>query len=138
MPSALQLRPPSSTDRTAPGCCGLTAARRSRAESVRRPKPYGVQRPVIAVSHVIGTWSAERGPVINSRPVEGGGRGAPRRRPYPRCPAATTPAGRSDIDFDAGVRCPEEVAAVGVDNWDVMAQASRPPLTAIDVNLRER
>ncbi|MGI8457092.1 MAG: LacI family DNA-binding transcriptional regulator [Propionibacteriaceae bacterium] len=36
---------------------------------------------------------------------------------------------------DAGVTVPDDVAVVGFDNWDVMAAASRPPLTTIDPNL---
>ena len=30
---------------------------------------------------------------------------------------------------------PEEVAIVGFDNWDVMTDATRPPLTSVDMNL---
>ena len=32
---------------------------------------------------------------------------------------------------------PEEVGIVGVDNWEVMAEGCRPPLTTIDLNLAE-
>ena len=32
---------------------------------------------------------------------------------------------------------PEDVAVVGFDNWDVIAAATRPPITTIDMNLRE-
>ena len=38
---------------------------------------------------------------------------------------------------EAGKRVPEDVGVVGVDNWDVMAAASRPPLTTVDLNLGE-
>ncbi|MFG2057553.1 LacI family DNA-binding transcriptional regulator [Micromonospora sp. NPDC048930] len=38
---------------------------------------------------------------------------------------------------EAGRRVPEEVGVVGVDNWEVMAEASRPPLTTVDLNLSE-
>lgn len=38
---------------------------------------------------------------------------------------------------EAGKRVPEDVGVVGVDNWDVMVDASRPPLTTIDLNLGE-
>ncbi len=30
---------------------------------------------------------------------------------------------------EAGRRVPDDIAVVGFDNWDVMALASRPPLT---------
>jgi LacI family transcriptional regulator len=36
---------------------------------------------------------------------------------------------------EAGRRIPHDVAVVGFDNWDVMALASQPPLTSIDMNL---
>ncbi len=36
---------------------------------------------------------------------------------------------------EAGVGVPEAVSVVGFDNWDVMAEASRPPLTTVDPNL---
>jgi LacI family transcriptional regulator len=32
---------------------------------------------------------------------------------------------------------PNQVSIVGFDNWDVMAEASRPPLTSVDMNLKE-
>lgn len=45
--------------------------------------------------------------------------------------------GVADALREAGVRVPDQVAIVGYDNWDVMAQACRPPLTTIDLNLVE-
>lgn len=36
---------------------------------------------------------------------------------------------------EVGRRVPEEVGIVRMDNWDVMVQAARPPLTTIDLNL---
>ena len=30
---------------------------------------------------------------------------------------------------------PEDVAIVGFDNWNVMTEATRPPLTSVDMNL---
>ena len=32
---------------------------------------------------------------------------------------------------------PDDIALVGFDNWTVMADASQPPLTTIDMNLSE-
>jgi len=45
--------------------------------------------------------------------------------------------GVADALREAGRRLPEDVAIVGFDNWEVMAQASRPPLTTVDPNLTE-
>lgn len=36
---------------------------------------------------------------------------------------------------EAGVNVPRDVSIVGFDNWDVMVEAARPPLTTIDPNL---
>jgi len=38
---------------------------------------------------------------------------------------------------EAGRSVPGDVAVIGVDNWDVLAQSSRPPLSSIDMQLQE-
>jgi LacI family transcriptional regulator len=38
---------------------------------------------------------------------------------------------------ESGVAVPTSVGVVGTDNWDVIAEASRPPLTTIDLNQTE-
>jgi LacI family transcriptional regulator len=38
---------------------------------------------------------------------------------------------------EAGRRVPQDVAVTGYDDWDVMALASRPPLTTVDLRLEE-
>ena len=45
--------------------------------------------------------------------------------------------GVADALREAGRRVPDDVAVVGFDNWEVIAVASRPPLTTVDMNLRE-
>jgi LacI family transcriptional regulator len=45
--------------------------------------------------------------------------------------------GVADALREAGRRVPEEVGIVGVDNWEVMVEGCRPPLTTIDLNLHE-
>lgn len=45
--------------------------------------------------------------------------------------------GASDALRERGIAVPGQVAVVGFDNWDVMALAARPPLTSVDMNLRE-
>jgi LacI family transcriptional regulator len=43
--------------------------------------------------------------------------------------------GAADALREAGRKVPQDVALVGFDNWDVIALASRPPLTSIDMDL---
>lgn len=44
--------------------------------------------------------------------------------------------GVADALRDRGVGVPAEVAIVGFDNWQVMTEAARPPLSSIDMNLQ--
>lgn len=38
---------------------------------------------------------------------------------------------------DRGVAIPEQVSVVGFDNWEIVAKETRPPLTTVDMNLKE-
>ena len=38
---------------------------------------------------------------------------------------------------ESGTRVPEDVAVIGFDNWDVMVEASRPPLSSVDLSLHD-
>ena len=45
--------------------------------------------------------------------------------------------GATDALRDRGVRVPDDIAVVGFDNWEIIAGATRPPLTSVDMNLHE-
>ena len=45
--------------------------------------------------------------------------------------------GAVDALRERGIRVPQDVAIVGFDNWEIVAAATRPPLTTIDMNLQE-
>jgi LacI family transcriptional regulator len=38
---------------------------------------------------------------------------------------------------ERGVHVPDDVSVIGFDNWEIVAAATRPPLTTIDMNLKE-
>jgi LacI family transcriptional regulator len=38
---------------------------------------------------------------------------------------------------ERGVEVPTEVSVIGFDNWEIVAAATRPPLTTVDMNLKE-
>jgi LacI family transcriptional regulator len=45
--------------------------------------------------------------------------------------------GAADALRESGHQVPQDIALVGFDNWEIMATACRPPLTTVDMNLRE-
>lgn len=45
--------------------------------------------------------------------------------------------GVADALRERGVRAPDDVSLVGFDNWKIIAEATRPPLTSVDMNLVE-
>lgn len=38
---------------------------------------------------------------------------------------------------ERGVKVPNDVSVVGFDNWEIVAAATRPPLTSVDMNLKD-
>ena len=45
--------------------------------------------------------------------------------------------GVADALRERGIAVPETVSLVGFDNWEIMAEATRPSLTSVDMNLKE-
>ena len=45
--------------------------------------------------------------------------------------------GAADALREHGIDVPSSVAIVGFDNWEIMAAATRPPLTSVDMNLKD-
>jgi LacI family transcriptional regulator len=45
--------------------------------------------------------------------------------------------GAADALRESGRSVPEDVAIVGTDNWQLIAEATRPPLTTVDLNLNQ-
>lgn len=45
--------------------------------------------------------------------------------------------GAADALRERGLNVPLDVSIVGFDNWEIMASATRPPLTSVDMNLKD-
>ncbi|OWV96471.1 LacI family DNA-binding transcriptional regulator [Rhizobium sp. R693] len=45
--------------------------------------------------------------------------------------------GAVDALRERGIRVPEDVSVVGFDNWEIVADQTRPPLTSVDMELKE-
>ncbi len=45
--------------------------------------------------------------------------------------------GAADALRERGIVVPDSVSIVGFDNWEIMAESTRPPLTSIDMNLKD-
>ena len=45
--------------------------------------------------------------------------------------------GVADALRERGVAVPDAVSIVGFDNWEIIAEATRPPLTTVDMNLND-
>lgn len=84
--------------------------------------------PVLA-----GHWSEAWGHEAVARLFEAGG--APPDAIF--CGSDQIARGVADALRERGLAVPADVALVGFDNWEVIAAATRPPLTTIDMNLRE-
>ena len=61
------------------------------------------------------------------------------RQPFDAIFCGSDQIARGVIDAlrERGIRMPEDIAVMGFDNWEIIAEASRPPLSTIDMNLHE-
>lgn len=108
----------------------------TRFESVElRHKGYAealkaVGQPVLEELFRTGNWSEATGHQAVAELFDGPG------LPPDAIFCGNDLIGRAAIDAlrERGIRVPQEVAVVGFDNWDVMVNGARPPLTSIDMN----
>lgn len=82
------------------------------------------------------------GPLLHGSWTEAWGRAAaaqllnaPNRPDAIVCGNDQIARGCADALREAGVSCPKDFALTGFDNWTVMAEACRPALTSVDMNL---
>lgn len=99
-----------------------------RARSAAATLAAAGVRPVAPAGY--GSWSEAWGREFTLRLL--------RRRPDVDgifCGSDQIARGVLDVCAEAGRDVPGHVAVVGFDNWQVMAEGSRPPLTTVDMNL---
>jgi LacI family transcriptional regulator len=90
--------------------------------------------------HVLaGAWSEAFGRTAAQRLVDRQSRGQSRGQGVDAIFCGSDQIARGVIDGlrETGVRVPDDIAVVGFDNWDVIAAATRPPITTVDMNLHE-
>ena len=88
----------------------------------------GAEAPVL-----FGSWSEAWGHEAVARLWDRGGE----RPDAVFCGNDQIARGTIDALRERGVRVPDDVSVVGFDNWEIVAAATRPPLTTVDMNLRE-
>ncbi|HEY1722078.1 MAG TPA: LacI family DNA-binding transcriptional regulator [Magnetospirillaceae bacterium] len=84
---------------------------------------------------LIGAWSESWGHEAVAKLFGGGATGHDIDAIF--CGSDQIARGVVDALRERGVRVPQDVAIVGFDNWEIVAAATRPPLTTIDMNLQE-
>jgi LacI family transcriptional regulator, galactose operon repressor len=79
-----------------------------------------------------GAWSEDWGRRATERLIV-------KRSSYDAIFCGSDQIARGTVDAlrELGVRVPDDIAVIGFDNWQVIAEATRPPLTTIDMNLHE-
>ena len=101
-------------------------ARRRQAASGAAGRDAGARRPLMG--EWSERWGREAASILMRTGAEFDGI---------FCGSDQIARGVADALREAGRLVPEEVGIVGVDNWEVMAEGCRPPLTTIDLNLTE-
>jgi LacI family transcriptional regulator len=99
---------------------------RERADAYRRVA--GEERPVL-----FGVWSESWGHEAVARLWSGGGE----RPDGIFCGNDQIARGVIDALRERGIRVPQDVSVVGFDNWEIVAAQTRPPLTTVDMELKE-
>lgn len=109
---------------------GFEAVRLRRKGYLRALKQAGVSHD--SAHYLSGSWSEAWG-----REAAGKLLASAVRPDAVFCGNDQIARGAIDVFREAGASVPGEIAVVGYDNWEVMAEACRPRLTSIDMNLKE-
>ncbi|MBB3387620.1 LacI family transcriptional regulator [Rhizobium sp. BK275] len=99
---------------------------RERADAYR--KVAGEERPVL-----FGAWSESWGHEAVARMWSGNGE----KPDGIFCGNDQIARGVIDALRERGIGVPQDVSVVGFDNWEIVAAQTRPPLTTVDMELKE-
>ena len=108
---------------------GRAAPARRLSQGARSARPRGAARTTISPARGRRTGAARR-----SRKLFAHAAGAPDAI---FCGNDQIARGVADALRERGIAVPDAVSIVGFDNWEIVAAATRPPLTTIDMNLKE-
>ena len=106
------------------------AVRERRLGFERSMRAHGLRVPRDGVMH--GPWSEAWGFEAVARLLE-----RDSKVDALFCGSDQIARGAVDALRERGARVPEDIAVVGYDNWEIIAAATRPALTTIDMNLHE-
>ncbi|MCV3210140.1 LacI family transcriptional regulator [Mesorhizobium sp. YC-39] len=81
---------------------------------------------------LLGAWSEAWGHEAVAKLFGGGREGAP---DAVFCGNDQIARGVIDALRERGIGVPDDVGVIGFDNWEIVAEATRPPLTSVDMNL---
>ncbi len=85
------------------------------------------------IEPLLGTWSEAWGHEAVAKLFDSDGKGT---GPTPSSAATTRSRAASSMRCaNAASACPDDVGVIGFDNWEIVAEATRPPLTSVDMNL---
>ncbi|UCI06118.1 LacI family DNA-binding transcriptional regulator [Mesorhizobium sp. B1-1-8] len=111
-----------------PASFAVVHARAEAYRDVLRENGLPVGEPLL------GAWSEAWGHDAVAK-LFGNGRG---REGWPDavfCGNDQIARGVIDALRERGIRVPDDVGVIGFDNWEIVAEATRPPLTSVDMNL---
>ncbi|RWX59378.1 LacI family transcriptional regulator [Mesorhizobium sp. M4B.F.Ca.ET.089.01.1.1] len=86
-----------------------------------------------AAEPLLGAWSEGWGHEAVAKLFDGKGRAETPDAVF--CGNDQIARGVIDALRERGIGVPEEVGVIGFDNWEIVAEATRPPLTSVDMNL---
>jgi LacI family transcriptional regulator len=89
-----------------------------------------------AIDPVHGPWSEATGHTAVARLWDAGSAGLPTPDAL-FCGNDQIARGAIDALRERGLEVPRDVVVVGFDNWELVARETRPPLTSVDLNLKE-